>query len=301
VRIGLTLPSMIAGVDRATTLEWCRRIDAGPFSSLSMGERITYPNLELWAVLAAAAAVTERVRIISTVVLLPAHDAVMVAKQAATLDVLSGGRFTLGVGVGGREDDYRAIGASFERRHARMDDQVDVMRRIWAGERIDGHAPVGPEPVQAGGPPLLAGAMGPKAIARASHWARGLAGFSLGPDIDECDAAFRRCETEWANAGRTEKPELITSCWIALGPKGRTQLDAYVAGYLGNFGGDVGSSFAALCRVDAAGPLRVAIRGLAAVGCDELILVPTTPDVAEIDRIEAVIAALPELEVPVHA
>jgi len=173
VRIGLTLPSMLAGVDRATTLEWCRRIDDGPFSSLSMGERITYPNQELWAVLAAAAAVTERVRIISTVVLLPAHDAVMVAKQAATLDVLSGGRFTLGVGVGGREEDYRAIGASFARRHARMDEQVDVMRRIWAGERIDGCAPVGPQPVRPGGPPILVGAMGPKAIARASHWADG--------------------------------------------------------------------------------------------------------------------------------
>ncbi len=297
MRIGLTLPSMLPGVDRTTLLAWCRRIDDGPFASLSMGERITYPNHELWTVLSAAAAVTERVRIISTVVLLPMHDAVMVAKQAATLDVVSDGRFTLGVGVGGREDDYRAVGASFARRHARMDEQVDVMRRIWAGERLDGRAPVGPPPVQPGGPRLLVGAMGPKSIARASHWADGLAGFSLGPDVDECDATFRRCEAEWLAAGRAARPELITSCWIALGPKGRTQLDAYVAGYLGNFGDDVGSSFAALCRMDAAGPLRVAIRGLAAVGCDELILVPTTADLAEIDRIEAVIAALPELEV----
>ena len=118
--------------------------------------------------LAAAAALTERVRLWTTIVILPAHDAVDVAKQMASVDVLSDGRLTVGVGVGGREHDYRAVSARRStRRWQRMDDQVATMRRIWAGEPpFDGADPVGPPPVQPGGPPLVAGSMGPKAIAR---------------------------------------------------------------------------------------------------------------------------------------
>ena len=92
MEIGLTLPTMISGVDRDATLEWCRRIDQAPFSTLALGERIAYPNQELFVTLAAAAVLTERVRLMSTVVVLPLHPAVEVAKQAATIDVLSGGR-----------------------------------------------------------------------------------------------------------------------------------------------------------------------------------------------------------------
>ena len=100
MQIGLTLPTMITGVDRDTTLEWCRRIDDGPFSTLALGERIAYPNQELVVTMAVAAAVTQRVRIMSTVVILPMHPAVEVAKQAATLDVVLG--WPAGAGGGRR-------------------------------------------------------------------------------------------------------------------------------------------------------------------------------------------------------
>jgi alkanesulfonate monooxygenase SsuD/methylene tetrahydromethanopterin reductase-like flavin-dependent oxidoreductase (luciferase family) len=92
MQIGMTLPTMVAGLDRQTILEWCRRIDAGPFSTLAAGERIAYPNQEMLTTLAAAAAVTERVRIATTIVVLPMHGTGLVAKQLATIDVLSGGR-----------------------------------------------------------------------------------------------------------------------------------------------------------------------------------------------------------------
>jgi len=155
VEIGLTLPTMISGVDRDATIEWCRRIDGAPFSTLALGERITFPNQELFTTLAAAAVLTERVRLMSTLVVLPMHPAIEVAKQAANIDVLSGGRLTLGVGVGGRDEDYRALEAPFDRRHQRLDEQVALMERVWAGEPpFDDLAPVGPPPVQAGGPPL---------------------------------------------------------------------------------------------------------------------------------------------------
>src|SRR5437764_6164088 len=171
--IAMTLPTMLPhGRDEA--LAWCRGIDEGPWSSLAVPERITYTSHALTVQLAAAAALTERVRLSTTLIVLPAHDAVQVAKDMASVDQLSNGRLTLGVGVGGREHDYRAIGGDFTRRWQRMDEQVATMRRIWRQEPpFEGADPVGPPPVQPGGPPFVAGVLGPKALARAARRAVG--------------------------------------------------------------------------------------------------------------------------------
>src|SRR5690606_36216343 len=106
------------------------------------------------------------------------HDPVMLAKALATGDMLSGGRLTVGLGVGGREEDYRAVAADPATQTMRgMAERVAVMRRIWAGEQVtESVVPVGPPPVQAGGPPLLVGTIGPKTIRSAAGWAEGLAG-----------------------------------------------------------------------------------------------------------------------------
>lgn len=281
----MTLPTMIAGVDRATTLEWCRRIDAGPWSTLAIGERIAYPNQELWVTLSAAAALTERPRIMATVVVLPMHSAVDVAKKAATLDVLSGGRFVLGVGVGGRDEDYRSLERPFARRHQRMDDQVEIMRRVWAGEPpfADVH-PVGPPPVQPGGPPLYSGALGPKSIARSAAWADGISGFLLDPLGEDAPGTFRQIERAWADAGRTDAPRHITSFWYALGDGATDRLHAYARRYLGIFGTEIADAMARSCSAHSPGALRDAVARLADAGCDELLLVPTTTDPDELDR-----------------
>ena len=281
----MTLPTMIAGVDRATTLEWCRRIDAGPWSTLAIGERIAYPNQELWVTLSAAAALTGRPRIMSTVVVLPMHSAVDVAKKAATVDVLSGGRFVLGVGVGGRDEDFRSLERPFERRHQRMDDQVAVMRRVWAGESpFDGVNPVGPPPVQPGGPPLYSGALGPKSIARSAAWADGISGFLLDPLGEDAPGTFRLIERAWADAGRTEAPRHVTSFWYALGDGATDRLHAYARRYLGIFGTEIADAMARSCSAHSPGALRDAVARLTDAGCDELLLVPTTTDPDELER-----------------
>jgi alkanesulfonate monooxygenase SsuD/methylene tetrahydromethanopterin reductase-like flavin-dependent oxidoreductase (luciferase family) len=286
VQIGLTLPTMITGVDREVTLDWCRRIDAGPFSTLALGERIAYDNQELFVTMAAAAAVTERVRIMSTVVVLPMHSAVDVAKQAATLDVLSGGRVVLGVGVGGRDEDYRALGAPFDRRHERLDEQVAVMRRVWAGQSpFADVAPVGPAPVQAGGPPLYSGALGPKAIARSAQWADGVCGFSLDPLGEDHRGTFDRIDAAWQAAGRVDAPRQVSSFWYATGPDGPRRLQAYAEKYLGIFGADVARSMAELCSAWSGDRVREAIDRFEQAGCDELLLVPTSADPDEVDRL----------------
>jgi alkanesulfonate monooxygenase SsuD/methylene tetrahydromethanopterin reductase-like flavin-dependent oxidoreductase (luciferase family) len=134
MKVGICLPYMKRDYDRDAILGFCRKVDEGPFSSLSCGERIVGYTYEMRMLMSAAAAVTQRVRIVPSLYVLPMHDAVWAAKEVATLDVLSGGRVTLAVGVGGRESDYRAVGADFTRRTQRMDEQIATMRRIWAGE-----------------------------------------------------------------------------------------------------------------------------------------------------------------------
>ena len=115
MEVGVCLPYMKEGLARRTLLGFARAVDAGPFTGLSCGERIVGPTIDMATMLAAAAAVTERVRIVPSLYVLPMHDPVWAAKEIATLDVLSGGRVEVTVGVGGRPHDYRAVGASFAR------------------------------------------------------------------------------------------------------------------------------------------------------------------------------------------
>jgi alkanesulfonate monooxygenase SsuD/methylene tetrahydromethanopterin reductase-like flavin-dependent oxidoreductase (luciferase family) len=284
VELGMTLPTMVGGLGRDDLLRWSRRIDAGPFATLAAGERVTFPNLELLVSLSAAAAVTERVRIAATLVVLPMHATAWLAKQAATLDVLSSGRLVLGVGVGGRAEDYRAVGAPFERRHARMDEQVAELRRIWAGEPpFPGADAVGPAPLQAGGPPLWIGAASEPALRRGATWAAGVAGFSLGPDPTEVGAGFRLAERLGREAGRASPPRRVTSFWYALGPDAEERLRVYAVRYLAVFGERPARALAARCGAAGAAALRERLAALRDVGADEVLLVPTSREIDELE------------------
>ena len=282
MEVGIALPTMAAGYGPTTTVDWARAVDAGPFSSISTGERISFHNPDWLVALAAAAAVTERVRVIANVVVLPLHSAALVAKQVATLDVQSGGRVTLGVGVGGREDDFRSLDAAFGRRHARLDEQVAELRRLWAGEPpFDGADPIGPPPVQQGGPPILAGALGPKAMARAARWADGVTGFSVGGVVEEMAGTFALAEQAWTDAGRSEPPRKVSGCFYVLeehDDAAQDRLRAFTARYLAVFGQDFADAMAATTRIHSPSALIGLLDGAEAAGADELILVPGTTD-----------------------
>ncbi len=282
----MTLPTMLPH-GRHELLAWCRGIDEGPFSSLAVPERVTYTSHSLTVQLAAAAALTERVRLWSTIIILPAHDAVQTAKDMASIDQVCDGRLTVGVGVGGREHDYKAVGASFGHRWQTMDDQVATMRRIWAGEApFEGADPVGPPPVQPGGPPLAAGVMGPKAIDRAARWAQGVDDPTTITSIDAEALAERRQRIvdAWQAAGRDTPPHFSASLWYALGPDAERQLGDYVFNYLKIFSDGFARHMAESAPVHNATALRQAVDAAWAAGCDELFLVPTTTDPDELAR-----------------
>jgi alkanesulfonate monooxygenase SsuD/methylene tetrahydromethanopterin reductase-like flavin-dependent oxidoreductase (luciferase family) len=289
MKIGLSLPTMLPGLDRDTVLGWCRRIEDDGYATIGFGERVAYHNLEMFSVLSAAAAVTERVGIASTIVILPMHSATWVAKQTATLDVLSGGRVTLGVGVGGRDEDYRALGRDSARRFSRLDEQVATIRRLWDGEPPgDGLDPVGPAPLQAH-IPILSGALGPKSIRRSAAWADGVAGFEMDPSRDALVAARQRVDAAWDDAGRDIEPYRMTSFWFALGPDGPERLRAYARDYLGVFGAELADALAQSCTASSADVVRRALDDLGELGYDEVQLVPTTSDLGELDRLSELV------------
>ena len=176
----------------ATLHAWARLIDDGPFSSLCFGERIAFDNPETLTLLGALAAWTQRVRLVTTVVVPQLHDPVMLAKALATSNMLGRRTAHVGLGIGGRHEDYRAVGADPATQTIRgMAERVAVMKRVWAQEKVtDSVCPVGPPPLQRGGPELLVGTLGPKTVRSAAQWANRLAGTTLDLDVGKVNELF---------------------------------------------------------------------------------------------------------------
>lgn len=270
--IGVGLPGGIPNTPGDVLVNWAKRGEELGFASLGVIDRLAYGNHEPLAVLAAAAAVTTKPRLTTTVLLGPLRtNHALMAKQAATIDSISGGRLVLGIGVGGRPDDFELSGADVHKRGASLEAQLGEMKQIWAGETI-----IGPSPVSAGGPELIIGGRDPAALARGarhtSGWiggAGGLEGFQTGAE------AFNEA---WAQAGREGKPRLMGVSYFALGADARATIDGYIPDYYGDFG-------KALAQRVPASPDEVVelVAGYTAAGCDELVFLPCTADIEQLE------------------
>lgn len=290
MKIGLTLPYMARDYDRARILNWARQIDAGPFDTMSCGERVTDYTYEMHTLVSAAAAVTERVRLNPALYVLPMRSAVLTAKEIATLDVIAGGRVSVTVGVGGRPLDYKAVGAPFERRHQKLDEQVAQMRRVWRGEHLfEGSGEIGPRPPQGDQLPIFAGAMGPKAIARAAQWADGIYAPSMAGDREGHERMFNLAREAWAQAGRA-KPYLIGGFWYSLAPDAQRELFDYAFNYMRYAGEDIARGMASMMARHTSDAILDAIENVRAAGADECILVPATAHYDEIDKLANIAA-----------
>jgi alkanesulfonate monooxygenase SsuD/methylene tetrahydromethanopterin reductase-like flavin-dependent oxidoreductase (luciferase family) len=292
MEIGVALPQMAIGYTTGTTVSWARAADDGPFSSISAGERVTFSNPEMVASLAAAAAVTSRLRIFANLWVLPPQPMAMVAQQVSTLDQLADGRLSVAVGVGAREDDYRALGSSYADRHARLDTQVAELKRLLAGEPpFPGADPVGPPPTREQGPELLAGAMGPKAMRRAAAWADGISAFSLSGDSAEIRRTNELAETCWAEAGRPA-PRKVNGTFFALGiAEPLATLHEFAARYLGFLGPELAGGLARGLRASSPDALCEILDGAEAAGCDEFVLVPASTDLRALDAAAELVAS----------
>lgn len=280
-------------LDSATLRAWARVIDEGPFSALCWGERIAFDNPESLTLLGAVAAWTERVRLVTTVIVPQLHDPVMLAKALATGDLISGGRLTVGIGVGGRHEDYEAVGADPATQTMRqLAERVAVMKRVWAGEKVtESVLPVGPPPVQVGGPPLLVGTIGPKTVRSAAAWADGMAGTILDLDPVKQNELFDVARTAWADAGKP-RPHLATSFWFALGDRdeARAQVHRHLRRYMNWIPGEYVDAMApATGFAGTEDDLLAVLEQFERIGTDEVHLIPTSSDVEQLTRIADVV------------
>tara|TARA_B100000767_G_scaffold274484_1_gene307593 strand:- start:80 stop:970 length:891 start_codon:yes stop_codon:yes gene_type:complete len=293
--IGFCLPYMKNGLSRELVKEWCIRADQGPFSTLSCGERVTGPQevMDMRVTLAFAAAITERVKIMPSLYVLPMHSAAMAAQEISTIDRLSNGRAQVCVGIGGREKDYQTVGASFKYRHQKMDDQIAEMKSIWQGNPvIEGADPVGMRPYQDGGPPILAGVMGPKAMARAAQWADGVYAWSMSGSADEIQRIYAMADAEWEKAGRTTAPRKVAGFWYCRSTDNPEQaLKSYIKEYVtGSTGEKIAGLVAESAFMHTDEAIKKGIADMEALGSDELLLVPCTAEINELDAIEKILA-----------
>jgi alkanesulfonate monooxygenase SsuD/methylene tetrahydromethanopterin reductase-like flavin-dependent oxidoreductase (luciferase family) len=280
MQIGIGLPITIPGVNGKLALDWARKAEANGFSSLGTLDRLVYGNYDSLISLAAAAAVTERVRLITTILIAPLHNPAGLAKQTATLDALSNGRLTLGLAVGGREDDYKAAGIPFKQRGKIFDQQLELMQRVWAGEPVSEEVgPIGPRPVQQGGPEILIGAYSPTAIERVGKWGNGFIVGGGGPQM--AAQSYKNAEAAWQAAGRPGKPRFVAGFYAGIGPK--DQAGAYLRDYYGfmpQLAEQIADNVANTPEA-----LKGAIQAYEAVGLDELILWPTIAELDQVDKL----------------
>lgn len=203
--IGLGLP--ISNPSRL--IGWARRAEASGFDSLAVLDRLVFDNPEPLITLAALAGATERIRLQTEVLLGPLRSTALLAKQVSTIDHMSGGRFVLGIGVGGRADDHAAAGTPLNQRGRLLDRQLDDLHRIWRGDAYsasgatDPGGPIGPQTATPGGPPILIGAFAPAALARV---ARHGDGFLCAAPLQWAGPLIEQVHEQWEQAGRHGRP-----------------------------------------------------------------------------------------------
>jgi alkanesulfonate monooxygenase SsuD/methylene tetrahydromethanopterin reductase-like flavin-dependent oxidoreductase (luciferase family) len=280
--IGIGLPNAVRGVDRAGIVEFARRADAAGFSSLGTIDRLVYPNYESLITLAAAAAVTERIRLATDILIAPLRNTVMLAKQAATLDGISDGRLVLGLAVGGRADDYEVVGVDFHRRGRIFDQQLEELLGLWRG--AEG---VGPAPMNGERPTLLIGGNADASIRRAAKYADGWTQGGGTPDAFSEGKA--RVEEAWAAEGRDGRPRTVALFYFALGEGGeeaaREDLLDYYA-WLGDYAQQIADSAATDPET-----LKGYLAAFESAGADEVICFAASDDPGQVDLLAEVALA----------
>jgi alkanesulfonate monooxygenase SsuD/methylene tetrahydromethanopterin reductase-like flavin-dependent oxidoreductase (luciferase family) len=231
--------------------------------------------------LGAAAAVTDRIRLVTDVVLaLLRGNGAILAKQAATLDALSNGRLTLGVGLGGRDEDLEAAGVGSGHRGRRMDDLLIEMREIWAGEKRGFAGAIGPRPVREGGPELLIGGYVEATARRVARFGDGFTVGGLPPDGTAYLVGL--VNQAWTDAGREGRPRIMALCYFALGDRTSEAVDAYLRRYYAIIG-EAGVNAVVEGAVLDPETVQRYREDYAEAGVDELIYFPCSPDPAQVD------------------
>jgi alkanesulfonate monooxygenase SsuD/methylene tetrahydromethanopterin reductase-like flavin-dependent oxidoreductase (luciferase family) len=273
VDIAIGLPNAVPGATGAQLVEWSRRAEARGFSSLGTIDRIAYENYEPLTALAAAAAVTERIGLCTSVLLGPLRtNATELAKQALSVQALSGGRFTLGIGLGGRDDDYEVSGIETSGRGRRLDAMLERIEEVWSGGKVG--------PSIEGSPRLVVGGHADASFARAACFGDGWIAAGTGPDQFAEGAVKARAA--WSDAGREGEPLTMALAYFSLGERAEEDASAYLTDYYAWLGEDI-ANFIVAGAAKEAESVQQQIAAYEAAGCDELIFFPSSGDAVQVD------------------
>jgi alkanesulfonate monooxygenase SsuD/methylene tetrahydromethanopterin reductase-like flavin-dependent oxidoreductase (luciferase family) len=271
--VAIGLPNAVPGTTGQQLTDWARRAEARGFSSLGTIDRVAYPNLEPLSALAAAAAVTERIGLATTVLLGPLRvNPVVLAKQVASVHKISGGRMTLGIGLGGREDDYEAAGVEKSTRGEDLDAMLARMREVWAGDEV------GPEAESE--PQLLVGGGVEASFQRAARFGDGWIGSGAPPDQF---AGWREeFEAAWSSAGREEAPRNAGLAYFSLGERAEEEAQEYLTDYYAWLGQDTADFIADSAAKDPE-TVQQYLSAFEGAGCQELFFFPSSSDPRQVD------------------
>jgi len=282
VKIGIGLPNQVRDVDARVIPEWARRSEQAGFATLGTVGRIAYPGVMDTVALAAAGAVTERIGLLSSVLLGTVWPAPLLAKEAAGIDGVSGGRLTLGLGVGGRADDFVAEGYGTAGRGKRMDAALETFRGVWRGEPVGGGGnaavPAGTREI-----PMLFGGNAPAALARMARWGEGYIGGTMPAAM--VSGAFDAARAAWTDNGRSGEPRLVALAYFALGDpeRGRSNVFDYYSAF-----GDFATTVAAGVRTTP-DEARQVVKDFDGIGADELIFATSTDNLDDIAALAEVV------------
>lgn len=279
MRIGIGLPAAVPGADMTTLGRWAADSERAGFAHVGVIDRLVYDNVEPLVALAAAAASTSRVELVTTVLNVGwRRNPVLLAKQLASVELVSGGRLAAGLGLGGWPDDYATSGAKDSGREV-WEATLAALERAWSGELEGAGGPMTELPP--GRPELLFGGLVPAAFRRAATRGQGWVAPLLGlPVLQQGVAAVRAA---WAEAGRPGEPRIVTGRYFGLGPGA----DAIADGYLRHYYGDQYFAAARADTVTSADRLGEELAALRESGATDVVLYPTSSGLEQVDLLAA--------------
>jgi alkanesulfonate monooxygenase SsuD/methylene tetrahydromethanopterin reductase-like flavin-dependent oxidoreductase (luciferase family) len=297
MRIGIGLPAAVPGA-AGSVARWGTEAERLGFQSVSVIDRLVYDNLDPLVALGAAAARTERIELMTTVLNVGyRRNAVVLGKQLASVDQLSGGRLTAGLALGGWPEDYAASEAPLTGRGALFDATLATLRRVWAGELVGASGPMPALPE--GRPRLLLGGLVPGSYTRVAKAADGWVAPSMG--IETLSQGIEGVRRAWAAANREGSPRIVVERYFCFGAGARRVADHYLEHYYGPEYAEAAKADT-LTTVD---HLHDELARLAAAGCDDLLLLPCSGELAQVgllaralDTLGATSAAGYEVSVP---
>ncbi|MEV6897434.1 LLM class flavin-dependent oxidoreductase [Amycolatopsis sp. NPDC051372] len=282
MRIGIGIPNTIPGTDARLLLDWARRAEARGFAFVSTIGRVAYPSWDSLTALAGVAGATTEIGLLTNAVLGPTYPDAVLAKVAGTVAALSGGRLTLGLGVGARESDYLPVGLDFASRGAAFDRQLGYLTRAWQGAPVEAGDFDGEQRPVVGdvpGIPLLIGGHSKRAVRRTVEHAAGWTGAGGGPA--RAEPTVKEIRAAWSAAGRLGEPRLLGLAYFSTSAADRG--DDYLRSYYAYAGPHATTIAEGAVRTP--DRIRAIVREFESAGLNELTFTPTVAEVEEVDRL----------------